>query len=42
MVKYLIVAQKLGNYIFTWPANGYSTPMALVRILVDGYSLSHN
>jgi predicted RNA-binding protein with PIN domain len=31
-----------GNYIFTWPANRYSVRMALVRILVDGYSLLHN
>jgi predicted RNA-binding protein with PIN domain len=31
-----------GNYIFTLPANGYSAHMALVRILVDGYSLLHN
>ena len=42
MLRHLIVAQNLGNYIFTWPAKRYSTPMALVRILVDGYSLLHS
>ena len=31
-----------GNYIFTWLTNRYSGRMALVRILVDGYSLLHN
>ncbi len=42
MVKHLIGVQNLGNYIFTWLANRYSERMALVRILVDGYSLLHN
>jgi len=31
-----------GNYIFPLPANRYDARMALVRILVDGYSLLHN
>ena len=37
-----LIWSRSGNYIFTWPVNRYTVCMALVRILVDGYSLLHN